>query len=242
MNRLTKLLLAGNLILLFLLIAVCIKEDYPKRILGAFNAPERTNASEKITYWFNRDKLFEAFPKDSNAIVFIGTSLTQNFELAELFHNASLQNRGIMGDVAAGVLQRLKPVTDSHPKKIVIELGINDLLMQVPEDSLLKNYERIIKELRITCPHSKIYVQSVLPISATKLFPGVNASQINERVASVNTALIALAKAQDATYIDLYSHFATDHALNDEYTFDGLHLNGRAYLLWRDLLRPYLED
>ena len=243
MNRLSKLLLAGNLVLLALLIALCIKEGYPRRILSALNAPEHVSSSEKkISYWFNRDKLFEAFPEDSSAIVFIGTSLTQNFELAELFHNASLKNRGIMGDVTQGVLQRLKPVTNGHPKKIIIELGINDVLMQVPEDTLLKNYERIMRDFGINSPRSKVYVQSVLPISATRLFPGVNALDVNDRIISVNTALKKMAKTYDATYIDLYSHFTIGKALNDDYTFDGLHLNGKGYLVWRDLLIPYVEE
>lgn len=38
----------------------------------------------RLPYYLSRDKLFEAIPVDSNAIVFLGNSLTQYFELAEL--------------------------------------------------------------------------------------------------------------------------------------------------------------
>ena len=44
------------------------------------------------------------------------------------------------------------------------------------------------------------------------------------------------------TWIDLYKLFddGTGH-LKREYTNDGLHLMGPAYLVWRDAIKPYVK-
>ena len=57
-----------------------------------------------------------------------------------------------------------------------------------------------------------------------------------------NAALKAMCERQGVTYIDLYPIFVdSDGNLKAEYTNDGLHLSGEAYLKWRDALLPYIR-
>ena len=98
----------------------------------------------KIKYWLNRQELFEVLPKDSNSIIFLGNSLTQNFELVELFKNINIKNRGINGDIIVGVLNRLKPIIQTQPKKIFIEIGINDHGAGISKDSVIINYKELL--------------------------------------------------------------------------------------------------
>ena len=84
-------------------------------------------------------ELFESLSRNSHSIVFLGNSLTQNFELSEFFPNHKIKNRGINGDVSAGILNRVKSITALHPSKIFIEMGINDLGTGVSNDRILKN-------------------------------------------------------------------------------------------------------
>lgn len=49
---------------------------------------------------------------------------------------------------------------------------------------------------------------------------------------------------EGASYIDLYSHFVEKETgkMNPVYTNDGLHLLGKGYLLWRDIVKPYVDQ
>ena len=55
-----------------------------------------------------------------------------------------------------------------------------------------------------------------------------------------NRALEQVARRQRVTWIDLYPLFVDENGkLKAEYTNDGLHLLGPAYLIWRDAIKPY---
>ena len=55
-----------------------------------------------------------------------------------------------------------------------------------------------------------------------------------------NRALKEVARRQGVTWIDLYPLFVDDNGrLKAEYTNDGLHLMGPAYLVWRDAIKKY---
>jgi len=241
MKPVLKISLAANILLLALLCWVIFREKYPQR---TYNALTATNKKEtgRMTYSFNRDQLFEALPKDSNAIIFLGNSLTCNFELAELFHNADIKNRGINGDITPGVLQRLKPIVACRPKKIFIEIGINDILMKLDQDSILKNYIAILETFKAQCPRSKVYIQGILPVSTANLSSaGFDQGKLNEEIRSVNARLSAYAAENQVVYIDLYTRFALNNGINPAYSTDGVHLSGAGYLLWASVLKPYME-
>jgi lysophospholipase L1-like esterase len=41
----------------------------------------------------------------------------------------------------------------------------------------------------------------------------------------------------------LYSHLAdSQNQLDDRYTLDGVHLNGQAYLVWKEVIEKYVVD
>ena len=50
------------------------------------------------SYNFQRRSLFEVLPIHSNDIVFLGNSITDGCEWAELFDNPRIKNRGISAD------------------------------------------------------------------------------------------------------------------------------------------------
>ena len=63
-------------------------------------------------------------------------------------------------------------------------------------------------------------------------------------VKQINDLLEPLAVKEGAAYIDLYSHFVEKETgkMNPVYTNDGLHLLGKGYLLWRDIVKPYVDQ
>lgn len=195
------------------------------------------------SYWMKRDELFETFETDSGSVIFIGNSLTQNFELAELFRRSDLKNRGIIGDMIPGVIDRLSPIINSQPSKIFIEIGINDLGRGYSEERVFSNYEILLDTLKSSCKNTKIYVQSILPTGKfSETYPTYCGREINTIIESVNSKLEKAAIKRGMYYIDLHRHFEKNGYLNDKYSVDGVHINGQGYLLWTKILKPYLKD
>ena len=100
------------------------------------------------TYYYQRKSLFDILPDRPGEIVFLGNSITDGAEWTELFDNPNVINRGISGDITAGVLYRLDEVTRSKPEKIFLMIGVNDLARGVSPDSVVKNIRTIIGRIR----------------------------------------------------------------------------------------------
>lgn len=195
-------------------------------------------------YTYNRKVLFESLNVDidSNSIVFIGNSLTQQFELAELFRDVNIRNRGINGDNSSGVLSRLSDVTKFQPKKIFLENGINDIIGGVSTEQLIENFKTIVTRIKTESPVTRVYVQSILPVHL-KGPAVVQAGISNEKISQVNEAVSKYCEENDVTYIDLHKHFQLNGQMNPRYCIpDGLHISGDGYRLWTKLLRPYMQD
>ena len=70
------------------------------------------------TFYDQRATLFEVLPMDSTNIVFLGNSITNGCEWHELFNNPRIVNRGISGDIAMGIVDRLDPLIKGKPAKV----------------------------------------------------------------------------------------------------------------------------
>ena len=116
--------------------------------------------SDAATY-----KFFKMLPNDTSDIIFLGNSLTAGFPLQEIFKNQQLKNRGISGNTSKNILQRLDEVTEGKPRKIFLEIGINDISNGVPVDTLLDNVKKIALNVKHQSPKTTLYIQSVFPTS-----------------------------------------------------------------------------
>ena len=188
-------------------------------------------------YYYHKKEHFELLPDTPNEIIFLGNSITDNAEWAELFSDPNIKNRGIGGDDTDGILGRLSEVTSSKPDKIFIMIGTNDLAYGKKVDDIIGNYTKIIAQIKDDSPTTKLYVQSVLPVEDALHYTRPNAEIIN-----INDQLIEICKAEGITYIDLHSVFSDENGkLNKEYSIDGLHLNGEGYEVWKKQIVEYLK-
>ena len=187
-------------------------------------------------YYLDRRSLFEVVPKNQNDIVFLGDSLTNRCEWSELFQNPNIKNRGINGDNTYGLLYRLEQITRPRPRKIFIMIGINDLIPREDLEKINYKYSLILKTIKQSTPDTQVYIQSVLPVN-NRLKQVVD----NKDVIALNDRLKKLAKEFKYEYIDLYSAFVTDNQLTEKYTYDGIHLNGDGYLVWKDAISKYVN-
>ena len=192
------------------------------------------------TFYVQRASLFSKLTITPKDIVFIGNSITNGAEWNELFPRKRVKNRGISGDTSEGVYDRLDPVVKGKPAKIFILIGINDISRDVKVEDIVLNMKRIVKEIQKKSPKTKIYIQSILPVNPDfGIFKGHEKPQL---IKEINQQYQNIAKEYNVNYINLYPHFleeGTDR-MNKNYTNDGLHLLGEGYLLWSEIIKPYL--
>ncbi|MBA4408845.1 MAG: sialate O-acetylesterase [Odoribacter sp.] len=195
------------------------------------------------TYYLQRKSLFEVLPDTKREIVFLGNSITDGGEWSELFNNKHAKNRGISGDTTDGVLFRLNEVTRSKPAKVFLLIGINDLSRGVSKDSVLSNICSIALKVRKDSPKTKVYIQSILPVNDSfGLFK--NHTNKTDDVLWVNAQLKIWCEKEHFQFVDLFSKFkcVDSNLLNPELTNDGLHLKGEGYLLWVEIVKPYISS
>lgn len=195
------------------------------------------------TFYYQRATLFEELPVTSSDIIFLGNSITNGGEWAELFDNPHVKNRGISGDVCMGVYDRLDAILKGSPAKIFLLIGINDVDRGASADTIVERIGMIVDKIRKDTPSTKIYLQSVLPVSDHyKMFNGHTSRW--QVVPEINKGLVRLAADRGVKYIDLYSHFIdnTTGKMNIKYTNDGLHLLGKGYKKWVGIVKPYVDE
>lgn len=180
---------------------------------------------------------FQKEPIVTGRIIFLGNSITEMGNWKKVLNDTTVLNRGIGGDITYGVLKRLKDITDRHPSKLFILLGINDIGKDIPDAVIADNYLKIVNEIHSKCPETKIYVQSILPVNSTlPRFPQHYDKE--EHVLAVNKLLKANASVGNYTYVDIFHLFTgPDKLLKAEYTYEGLHLKPPAYEIWAAYLK-----
>lgn len=191
-------------------------------------------------YYVRRVTLFDQLPVGKKDIIMLGNSLTDGAEWNELLNNRHVKNRGIVGDIIQGYYERMEPILKGQPKKIFILGGVNDVSHDVSGDSIARAMEKLIVLIKTRSPRTKIYLQSMLPFNnEVRLWKYLKDRE--QVVLDGNRALEQVARRQGVTWINLYPLFVDDNGrLRAEYTNDGLHLMGPAYLIWRDAIKPYI--
>lgn len=183
-------------------------------------------------------------------VVFIGTSLTAGYGLAdplsqswpartaELAREAGipieLVNAGVSGDTSAGGVRRIGALLGRPTDVVVIELGANDGLRGLQVEALRSNLAAVVDTVRRLRPESRIVL---VPMEA----PRNLGDAYVESFRSVYTDLGARQEVTLAPF--LLDGVAGDPRLNQA---DGLHPTSEGHrimarTLW-STLRPLLED
>lgn len=195
-----------------------------------------------IDYHNLRQSAFKAEKSTKNEIVFVGDSFIEFGQWQNLLKNSTIVNRGILGDNSFGLLNRVNDIIDLKPSLLYINIGINDIAREIPANITFKNICTIVKQLKKTSPHTKIFVHSILPTNPihsehnTEL---INHYNKNEQVIQLNNLLKEENKQCCFVYIDLYSLFEDENGnLKMEFAdADGIHLNSKGYKIWADMLK-----
>ena len=177
-------------------------------------------------------------------IVFIGDSITDLYHLDDYYQDLPLRtyNRGIGGDVTGMLLKRIKvSLYDLEPTKVVLMIGINDINGGVSRDTILDNYNNILKGIKTTLPSTKVYTMSILPINSD-LPAYVDVNKSTESIIAINEEIKEMANNYSYQYMDLFSLVKDDNNhLKKEYSLDGIHLSEQGFVTWTNLIKPELQ-
>ena len=170
-------------------------------------------------------------PKD---IVMVGNSLTENGgNWSKRLNKKNIRNRGIIGDEALGICQRLFQILPGTPQKLFLMAGINDVSHDLSTDSVVSLITKVIEKIQTESPRTKLYIQSLLPINESfgryKTMTGKT-----DLIPEINRKLEALAKEKKISFIHLFPLFTekNSNVMRKELTTDGLHLTEEGYRIW----------
>ncbi|HEY3417952.1 MAG TPA: GDSL-type esterase/lipase family protein, partial [Armatimonadota bacterium] len=140
-------------------------------------------------------------------VLFIGDSITHLWDLQAYFGGTGkrLVNRGIGGDTTTLLRERFPAdALQLRPRRIVMKIGINDLLGGVAPETVLENIVAIANDTAaagIPLAHC-----SVLPIwGPSWSTESDNATRINRGVREVNAGIRDIAKRHGVLYVDYYT-------------------------------------
>jgi len=200
-----------------------------------------TDSSLYSPYWWHSKDMYDHLPDTRNEIVFLGNSITDGAEWFEIFDNKRCRNRGISGDVTAGILLRLDAVTKLQPSKIFIMIGINDLSHSMSVDEIMVNYRTILDRIKKETPRTRVFVESVLPINPI-IRPSLGQVIKTDTIIKLNSRLRTLASEFGDQYIDLFSVMAdSNNHLPRKYSIDGLHLTYEGYRVWAEAIKEFVR-
>jgi lysophospholipase L1-like esterase len=168
----------------------------------------------------------------ANTVLFLGDSITQGGDWAAWFPDEETINFGVGGNTTEDVLARLGTVVEAQPDEIVLLIGTNDLGLRHSVESLVRNVQSILVDLRRDLPGSRLLVQSIMP----------RAREFADRIHDANIHVRQFSATVHAQFLDLWPAIALeDGEINPLYSDDRLHLTEAGYQAWLAELRPALE-
>lgn len=174
--------------------------------------------------------------------VFLGDSLTEGLGLYGYVKTANVvAERGL--NIENATTKKMKKITKKKPSYVFIMLGINDLNNSVYSmKDIEANYRKLLEKLHGKLPETKIYVQSLLPVTAK--FEKDNKALSNKRINTLNKTLKKISESYDYTvYVDIHSRYVNKKGcLPAKISSDGYHLTIEAYQKWIDYVKNEVKE
>ncbi|HEX4462356.1 MAG TPA: GDSL-type esterase/lipase family protein [Polyangia bacterium] len=172
-----------------------------------------------------------AEPKRKGGVVFVGDSLTAWSRFDTRIPGAVL--RGIAGDQADLVRDRLAEVVARTPAQLFLMIGLNDLQRAHPPAQVADDIAACVDFVRAHSPATRLIVQSVLPSTSAEL---------QALIVQLNVRLRALANDRAQTWLDVHAQFLAPNGRVRPGLIqpDHVHLTEAGYDAWLTALEPLL--
>ncbi len=210
-----------------------VKYNSQNELLRFYHTLYNSKYEGHSAHYKARLSIFRSIPNSHKDVIMFGNSLNNNcfWEEQLKFKKYEIINKGISGDEVMDMYLRLDDVIDEKPSYIFMLAGVNNFINN--ENSSVMEvwnaYKNVLTSLKGSLPKCKLFVFSSIPLNPiSKYYIGRNVKvrELNDSLSS-NISI-------GYEYISLDSELIDNNGdLSSVYTFDGIHLNQKAYDIWR---------
>ncbi|MFT7633901.1 MAG: lysophospholipase L1-like esterase, partial [Mariniblastus sp.] len=223
--------------------------DYPSVESKLAIMPEQQSAAWAVQWWMPRHeaKLAERKAMQEIDLLMVGDSITHGWEgkgkqtWDEYYAHRNALNLGFSGDRTEHVIWRFQngAIDDLSPKLAVIMIGTNNTghRKETPEHTAL-GIERVIDELKLRSPKSKVLLLDVFPRGANPEDP----------LRKINTAINEIIMGYADEDAGIWFLSIGDKFLDEDGTLpksimpDLLHPNAEGYKIWAEAMEPMIKQ
>lgn len=195
-----------------------------------------------------KKEIIKSNPKKAENIVFLGDSLTYQYDTDEFYENIPHVNSGRNGYCIDDIQKNIDGfVYIYNPTKVVLLIGTNDLCIRdYNNEELVEEIRKIVKAIKKNRPYTKIYVESLYPVNKVSTDDKIDVKMVdirdNDRIQKINKILKKMCKEEKITYINMYDELTDEEGnLNVDYTKEGLHISEKGYEVITKKLKKVLE-
>ena len=171
--------------------------------------------------------------------ILIGDSMIA-FLLMKKYGFESWVNMGIAGDTTLGVLKRLDAVIRQRPKRVILSVGSNDLVLT---DLAISDIANQIQEIihMLQSHNINVYYLLITPVchSCEHVNPLYIGGRTNDEIIQLNHLIQKTISSSQI--IDVYTPLIdSDKKLHPDYSKDGIHLNDLGYQVFSKTIHQAL--
>lgn len=166
--------------------------------------------------------------------LFIGDSITEGISAYGILSDANVF--AIKGLTIAKAEKEIDTIANKKPEKIYILLGSNDLLYGMDSIKFTSEYAEFTKLIKDKLPETKIYIQSIFPVS--KDVENKKPMLSNSRIDEFNRELKSMAEQQGFNYINVSDLLKDESGIMKKgYSSDGIHVKYHVYSIWLNCVK-----
>jgi lysophospholipase L1-like esterase len=219
---------AGVAAALLVASAAGARDEAPSRLLPALGTRD-------VVYVALGDSTVEGIGASSPAANYPSRIVER---LRMLYPDARLENLGVAGAVASGVMAtQLDRALALRPALVTLSIGPNDVTTDVPAGEYARNVEVVLRALHDRT--SAVVVVNLLPdLAVTPRFAGSpRRDEVGRRAAELNGILGTAARRWDAEVVDLHAYSRDEVPQHPELIGDdGYHPSDAGYARWAELM------
>lgn len=235
-----------KLLIMFLILCVALFILYKQDLLLNSLKKQNNEFNKQNNELTKQNLTLKSVIDNYENYLFLGDSITNNYNLDEYYKDYKVVNSGICGDQANNIYDNLnKRAYVYNPSTIFLLIGTNDFEHGKTNEEIVKKIEDIIYEINLNLPNAKVYLESIYPINNTndeKINKEMVGERDNNRIKDVNKSLKKYCNNKNCTYLDIYDLLKdSDDNLKLEYTSDGLHMSSKGYEKITKELKKYMN-
>ena len=225
-------------IIIFLISFMCL-------VLFKFNLSNNNDQENEVLQ--KNTNIYDIDINPDDNFVFLGDSITEQYQLAEFFEGLPVINSGHGGYTTNDILKNIKEeVYIYNPSKVFLLIGTNDLIHDTPNDQIYENILEIVKKIKKNRSQAKIYVESIYPTNNShdeKISQKSVMKRSNDDIDYINKKLEDYFKNTDVTFINVNKGLKDKNGLLKlDYTVEGTHITTLGYVKVTNILLPYIKE